>query len=69
MIKGTSKRRITEGEAMPRTFISLRFRQFSENSVVKVLHYVHEEREAQLETSEGTEVCSVFSTDLTIRPL
>jgi hypothetical protein len=34
MIKGTSKRRITEGEAMPRTFISLRFRQFSENSVV-----------------------------------
>ena len=25
-------------------------------------------REAQLETSEGTEECTVFSTDLTIRP-
>jgi hypothetical protein len=36
MIKGASKRRITEGEAMPRTFVSLKFKRFSVNSVVRL---------------------------------
>jgi hypothetical protein len=34
MIKGASNRRITEGEAMPRILLFIRFRQFSVDSVV-----------------------------------